>query len=106
MYKTSLSYAYRRARVTFNATYTGSRPLSYVNDTHVAPYWLAGLSASYNFGSIGFMKNFGINFNIYNLFNTTYVGGMGLFGYPISGDSPTLFIGAPRQFFGSVHASF
>lgn len=106
MYKTNATYTYKNASTTFSATYTGRRPLSYVNDTYVPAYWLANLSATYNFGHIGFAKNLKVNFGVYNLFNTTYVGGMGIEGYPLSGDYPTLFVGAPRQYFGTVSAQF
>ncbi|CAM2873936.1 hypothetical protein AA15237_1732 [Komagataeibacter xylinus NBRC 15237] len=82
------------------------RALSYTNDLYVPSYWLANLSATYKFGKVGFAKNLEVNFGVYNLFNTVYIGGMGMMGYPVSGYYPTLFIGAPRQYFGTVKAHF
>ena len=106
MYKADASYGYGRAKLNFNVSYTDRRPLSYTNDVYVPSYWLASLSADYNLGPVGFARNIRLNFGIYNLFNTVYVGGMGIVGFPVSGDYATLFIGAPRQYFGTLSAQF
>lgn len=106
IYKTNVSYAYRQFRATFNATYTDRRPLSYANDVFVPAYWLAGVSASYDFGRIGVLQNLRADLGVTNLFGGKYIGGMGFSGYPVSGDYPTLFAGAPRQFFGTLSAKF
>ncbi|MFS3136670.1 TonB-dependent receptor domain-containing protein [Gluconacetobacter sacchari] len=106
IYKTNASYTYRKFQVNFNATYTGRRPLSYVNDVYVPSYWVAGLSSTYTFGRVGFARHVQVSFGVTNLFNSTYIGGLGISGFPVSGDYPTLFIGAPRQYFGTVSAQF
>lgn len=106
IYKSNASYTYRKFRVNFNATYTGRRPLSYVNDVYVPSYWLVGLSSSYDFGHIGFAQHVQVSFGITNLFNSAYISGLGISGFPVSGDYPTLFVGAPRQYFGTLSAQF
>ncbi|GBQ56734.1 TonB-dependent receptor domain-containing protein [Acidomonas methanolica] len=106
IYKTNASYSYRKFRATFNATYTDRRPLSYVNDVFVPAYWLAGVSAGYEFGRIGVLRHLRADLGVTNLFGSKYIGGMGFSGFPVTGDYPTLFAGAPRQFFGTLSAKF
>ncbi|WP_246285491.1 TonB-dependent receptor [Nguyenibacter vanlangensis] len=106
IYKANASYTYGTFQMNFNATYTGRRPLSYVNDVYVPSYWVAGLSGTYGFGRIGFARHVQVSFGVTNLFNSAYIGGLGISGFPVSGDYPTLFIGAPRQYFGTVSAQF
>lgn len=106
MYKATLTYRRGNFEGMFNASYLGSRPLSYMNDVKVSPYWTENVTLSYNFGQIGFAKNLKASFSVYNLANEKYVSAMGLFGYPLSGDLQTLFVAPPRQFFGTISAKF
>ncbi|MFS3135365.1 TonB-dependent receptor [Gluconacetobacter sacchari] len=106
MYKAGVGYAFGNVTLNFNVNYMSRRPLSYVNDVHVPSYWLANLGASYDFGAVGVLRNLKASLNIYNLFDTTYIGGMGVAGFPMAGDLPTVFVGAPRQVFGTVSARF
>lgn len=107
MYKANIMYEFHHATVHFDANYMSSRYLSYTNDTSVPAYWLTSLGAKYDFGDAWRLHNMTVSFNVSNLFNTTYVsmmGGQG--GSPLSGDYQTLFMGAPRQFFGTISANF
>ena len=104
MYKANASYSYKDARLNFNVNYMSRRYISYMNDANVNGYWLATLSANYRFHHIPHLAMLELNLGIYNLFNQQYVGGIG--GYSLSGDTQQLFAGAPRQFFGSLHARF
>jgi len=107
MYKGSVDYSIRKLDTHFDVMYMGRRPFSYTNDTSVPGYWLASVGANYTIGKVGFMQSLVIGFNVSNLFNTTYVsvmGGEG--GNALQGDYPSLLIGAPRQYFGSLKATF
>ena len=106
MYKAGLNYQYKNLRLNFNVNYIAKRPISYMNDAYAPAYWLANTGISYSLGELGFMKKLVFNFNVNNLFNRTYVSSTGVFGYSMSGDSPTLFVGAPREFFGTVSGQF
>lgn len=106
MYKANLTYTYKGLMAHFDATYTSKRYFSYLNDMAAPSFWMASVGARYNFGKIGVLRNLTADFNVYNLFNTTYIAQMGENGNPFSGDYQSLMIGAPRQFFGSVSASF
>ncbi|WP_259650055.1 porin family protein [Gluconacetobacter diazotrophicus] len=104
MYKANVSYRYGNAKVNFNVNYMGKRYISYMNDAAVNGYWLASLSATYIFKTIPHLSQLEFNFGVYNLFNQEYIGGIG--GFSLSGDTQQLFAGAPRQFFGTLHARF
>lgn len=106
MYKANLNYTWRRAMFNFNVNYISSRPMTYLNDETVPPYWLANLNLAYNFGKIGFAQNLKATFGITNLFDTNYIGG--IYGAAsVSGDNnANLFVAAPRQYYGTVSAEF
>lgn len=106
MYKTQLAYAYRGAEVHFDASYMSSRPFDYMNTLHVPSYWLASMGARYNFDRVGPLSTLSVGFNVYNLFNSTYIGTMGDNGNPMQGDYQSFSIGAPRSFFGTISASY
>ena len=106
MYKTNLSYRWRRLEVHFDAHYYSKRYFSYVNDTSVPGYWLTSTGARYDLGRVGPVRNLMFDFNVYNLLNSKYVSMMGQNGNPLSGDYQSLERGAVRQFFGTVSAEF
>ncbi|MBV1832526.1 TonB-dependent receptor domain-containing protein [Novacetimonas pomaceti] len=106
MYKANLSYTWRRAMFNFNATYTGGRPLTYLNDQYIPAYWTSNLNGSYNFGKVGFARNIKATFGITNLFNKNYIGGVYGAASLKGDDNPILYVAAPREFFGSVSAQF
>lgn len=86
--------------------YLSSRPLSYLNDTKINPYFIANLGASYAFGAHGPFRGITAAINVYNLLDRTYVSTMGELGNPFSGDYQGFMIGAPRQVFGTISAEF
>ncbi|MCW4592376.1 TonB-dependent receptor [Gluconacetobacter entanii] len=106
MYKTNVSYNYKRATFNFNVAYTSSRYMTYTNDQKIPAYWSSNLNVSYDFGKIGFAQNIKSSFGISNLFNKNYLAGV--YGAAsVSGDNnPNLFVAAPREFFGTISASF
>ena len=77
-----------------------------------APYWLVNLDARYNLRSWGpELKNTYLQLNVYNLFDTFYVGGFsgGLnqaFSGTNYGNPNFVQIGAPRAVMGSVNIGF
>lgn len=106
MYKANLNYRYNNATFNFNVNYLGSRPMTYLNDQKIPPYWLANMSMSYDFGAVSLTKNLRATFAITNLFNANYIGGV--FGAAsVSGDNnANLYVGSPREFYGSISAEF
>lgn len=112
MYKTSLSYEYKGASAHFDVNYYGKRYFSYMNDTHIAPYWMANLGAKYRFGNLSVLKNVTLAFEVYNLFNQKYIAMMGENGFPIGGQSgdggdyQSLERGAVREYFGTISAEY
>jgi len=107
MYKGNVDYSFGKLDTHFDVMYMGRRPFSYTNDTSVPGYWLASAGANYTIGKVGFMQTLVVSFNVSNLFNTVYVAEMGgEGGNALQGDYPSLLIGAPRQFFGSLKATF
>ncbi|MFT8354337.1 MAG: TonB-dependent receptor [Gluconobacter japonicus] len=106
MYKANLNYTWRKAMFNFNVNYIGSRPMTYLNDEYVPSYWMANLNLAYNFGQVGFAQNIKTTFGITNLFDSNYIGG--IYGAAsVSGDNnANLFVGSPRQYFGTVSAEF
>lgn len=106
MWKTNLSYEYKGAFAHIDVMYMGKRYLSYNNDTKLPGYWLANFGSGYHFGNLSVLRDVTVSFNIYNLFNTTYISNSGESGNPLSGDYQSFQIGAPRQFFGTISAGF
>jgi len=106
MYKSSLSYTYRRASARIDAMYMGKRYYSYNNDESVPGYWIANLSATYSVPIHSGIEDITFGFNIYNLTNQSYISITGETGNPLSGDYQTFQIGAPRSYYGNVSVRF
>ena len=111
MYKNTLSYTWRNFDVHFDTVFIGQRNFSYTGDMKVPHYWLESLGARYRFGdlshnTLGVLKDMTFDFNVYNLTNVKYISTMGENGNPMSGDYQSFLVGAPRQYFGTIRASF
>ena len=106
MYKANLTYTWKRATFNFNTTYTSARYMTYTNDEKIPAFWSSNLTASYDFGKIGFVQNFQTSFGVTNLFNQDYIGGVYGAASVSGDDNANLFVAAPRQFFGTVSAKF
>ncbi|WP_147092117.1 TonB-dependent receptor domain-containing protein [Swaminathania salitolerans] len=106
MYKTGLSYDWRGTRLSFDANYISARPMTFMNDLFIPPYWVADLSVVHDFGRLGFVEHLTGNFGITNLLDTNYIGG--IYGAAsVRGDNnANLYVAAPRQFFGTLSARF
>ena len=86
--------------------YTGKRYYTYTNDQSVPSYWVADLTAGYRFEGEDWRKGLEIQVNVTNLFDKDYVATVGSNGFTNSGDSQTLLIGAPRQWFVTLRKDF
>lgn len=106
MYKGSIVWSHDGLSLHADGQYLSSRPLSYLNDTRINPYFIANLGASYAFGAHGPFRGITAAINVYNLLDRTYVSTMGELGNPFSGDYQGFMIGAPRQVFGTISAEF
>ncbi|WP_081827685.1 TonB-dependent receptor [Kozakia baliensis] len=106
MYKGVIAYEWRNLNVHLDGNYLSHRYLTYTNDTKVPGYFIANFGARYRFTKIPALKNLTASFNIYNLFNKTYVATTGELGNSFSGSPQTFMMGAPRQFFGTVSVDF
>ncbi len=106
MYKADVTYTWKKATVNFNTNYVGSRYMTYTNDEKIPAYWSSTLTASYDFGRIGFAENMKATFGVTNLFNQNYIGGVYGAAAVSGDDNANLFVAAPRQYFGSVAAQF
>ncbi|WP_243429496.1 TonB-dependent receptor domain-containing protein [Acetobacter sacchari] len=105
-YKANLNYTWRGAMFNFNVNYIGSRPMTYMNDEYIPAYWLATTSFAYDFGKIGFANNIKASFGITNLFNKNYISSAYGAASVSGDDNANLFVGAPREFYGTIAASF
>jgi len=113
MYKSSISYEWRNFDMHLDEQYVGKRNFSYVGDMKSPSYWLSNFGMRYQLKDVGSifgghkaMKTLSLDFNIYNLTGIRYIATMGENGFPMSGDDQSFLLGAPRQFFGSVKATF
>ncbi|WP_415530402.1 TonB-dependent receptor domain-containing protein [Gluconacetobacter sp.] len=106
MYKILLAYSYKHATFSFNAAYTSSRYMTYTNDQKIPAYWTTNFNASYTLPHVGVMHDLKFSFGASNLFNANYLSGV--YGAAsVAGDNnANLFVGAPREFYGTVSAAF
>lgn len=86
--------------------YTGKRYFTYINDESVPSYVVADLTGGYRFEGDDWRKGLEVQVNVTNLFDKQYVATVGSNGFVNSGDSQTLLIGAPRQWFVTVRKDF
>lgn len=121
MYKAMLSYTYHGATAWIDGSYMSARNFTYMGDVKAPEYWILNLGAEYKFGNLGqyihgadFVQNLALDFTVTNLTNTSYIAAMGDYigsGQPLSRSqngytASGLFVGAPRQFFGSIRVEF
>jgi len=89
------------------ADYMSKRFVTYTNDVSVPGRVLVDAAVGYTFrGGEGFLKGWGIEANVTNLFNKKYIATIGSNGFVASGDSQTLLAGAPRQWFVTLKKGF
>lgn len=107
IYKGNIAYRIGAFDVHVDGTYLSRRPLTYTNDLTAPGYFLTNLGMSYRFGAVGFLHNVTAALNIYNLANKTYIATTNELGNNFTNTGFNYFmIGAPRQFFGTLSASF
>lgn len=106
MYKANLTYRWHGASAWVDVNYYSRRPFTVLNDLYVPSYWLANLGSSYNFGNVGPLKGVSASFMVYNLFNAKYIAMMGENGFAVVGDYQSTERGSPREFFGTIKASY
>ena len=83
------------------ANYTSKRYYSYENDVNVGGFVIFDASVGFRFND-----RISIQANATNLFDRDYVSTIGTNGFANRGDSHTLLIGAPQQFFVTLKAGF
>ncbi|WP_370648408.1 TonB-dependent receptor domain-containing protein [Acidomonas methanolica] len=106
MYKANLNYLYHHAMFNFNVNYVSSRPMTFLNDEYIPSYWVANLGLTYDFGKIGFARNLKASFQITNLFDANYIGGVYGAASVSGDDNANLFVAAPREYYGTISAEF
>jgi iron complex outermembrane receptor protein len=107
LFNTELSFEQAGWFAKADAKYTGTRYYTYLNDSPVASYWLANLSAGYKLGKVGPFKSATLQVNVTNLFDKRYFGAIGTNGYASSdpgGTFATMLAGAPRAAFFTLSA--
>ena len=90
----------------FGARYVDKRYFSVLNDMSVPAYTIVDGGIGYNFGRIGAAKSLGIQLNVNNLLDTSYISTVGTGGFTVSGDTQTLMAGSKRLVFLALTASF
>ena len=109
MFRSELVYDNGDFFVRADINFTGSRYYTYLNEGEVDSYTLFNLGAGYRFGKLAFAQDIVVQLDITNLFDEDYVSTIGSNGFVNSdpdGTAQTLLIGAPRQSFVSVKATF
>ncbi|WP_026397705.1 TonB-dependent receptor [Acetobacter nitrogenifigens] len=107
MYKANVTYRIGGFDTHVDGIYMSHRQLTYTNDLHAPGYFLMNFGARYNFGNAGPLKGITAAFNIYNLTNKTYIATTNELGNNFTNTGYNYFLmGAPRQFFGTISASF
>jgi iron complex outermembrane receptor protein len=77
-----------------------------LNTLSVPPYNVADAGVGYRLPQMGRAKDVTVQFNVNNLFDTSYIGPMGTGGFSLSSDLQTLQAGARRLVFLSVGTTF
>lgn len=90
----------------FGARYVDKRYFSVLNDMSVPAYTLVDGGIGYTFGRFGAAKSVGVQLNVNNLLNTSYISTVGTGGFTVSGDTQTLMAGSKRLIFLALNASF
>lgn len=83
------------------ANYMSERFFTYENDQKVDSRIVVDATIGYRV-----TDNIEVQLNATNLFDEDYVGTIGSNGFGNRGDSQTLLIGAPQQFFGTIKVNF
>jgi iron complex outermembrane receptor protein len=86
------------------ANYMSKRYFTYTNDQSVAGRVVVDATLGYKFDLGG--HDLELQANATNLFDKKYVSTIGTNGFGNSGDSQTLMVGAPQQFFLTLKAGF
>lgn len=113
MYKANVVYTIGDFTTHFDATYMGKRNYSYTGDLKVPSYWVENAGVRWMMGKTirklthsSLPEDLSIDFNVYNLANQKYISVSGENGNAMYGDYQSFFVGAPRQYFGSIRMSF
>lgn len=101
MLRGELSYDQGPAFFRIGANYMSKRFFTYTNDQSVPGRVLVDASAGYRL-----TDKIELQVNATNLFDKQYVATIGSNGFGNSGDSQTLLVGAPQQFFVTLKAGF
>ncbi|MET0308560.1 MAG: TonB-dependent receptor [Sphingomonas sp.] len=89
--------------------YTGRRYYTYTNDQSFAGYTTFDLGLGYDLGSLGALKGAKLSFNVTNLTDKRYASNFDNSVFAPNDPTGTILVlhsSAPRQFFGTLSASF
>ena len=106
MANSGLRYTDTRWTGNFSVRHVDKRYFTILNTLSVPSYNLADAGVGYRLPQIGRAKDVTVQFNVNNLFDTSYIGPMGTGGYSLSSDLQTLQAGARRLVFLSVGTTF
>lgn len=106
MANTGLRYADTRWSGTVSVRHVDKRYFTILNTLSVPAYNVADAGIGYRLPQISRAKEVSVQFNVTNLFDTSYIGPMGTGGFSLSDDLQTLQAGARRLMFLSVATTF
>lgn len=109
MFASQLAWHDGPFEISLEGKYESKRYYTYLNDAAVPGFWLFNLSAAYDFGPVGPLRDLNARLNVTNLADKNYFGTIGSNGFLVSdptGQYYTLQAGAPRQAFLSLAAKF
>jgi iron complex outermembrane receptor protein len=101
MARGEIAYDLNQAFARVGVNYMSKRYFTYMNDRSVPSRVLVDATLGYCL-----TPELEIQFNATNILDKKYVSTIGSNGFPVSGDSQTLLIGAPQQFFATLKAGF
>ncbi|MEP6620749.1 MAG: TonB-dependent receptor, partial [bacterium] len=106
MGNTGLRYADSQWSGNFGLRHVDKRYFTILNDMAVPAYTVADAGIGYRLPQLGRAKELSLQFNVTNVFDTSYIGPMGTGGFSVSGDLQTLQAGARRLVFLSLGTTF
>ncbi len=102
----ALRYSYAQWTGTAGVRHVDKRYFTILNDLSVPAYTVADAGLGYRLLNIGRARELTVQFNVSNLFDTSYIGPIGTGGFTVSGDNQTLQAGARRLAFVTVGTTF
>ena len=102
----ALRYHDKRWTGNMSVRHVDKRYFTILNDLSVPGYTTVDAGASYRIPSARMARELLLQFNVANVFDTSYIGPIGTGGFTVSGDNQTLQAGARRLMFFTVGTTF